>query len=562
MAASGSQTIQLYYSTTSGAAPTNTNLANGELAININDGKLYYKDSSGTVQTLATKGTAAIGGSNTQVQYNNGGALAGSGNLTFDGTILTAGGLSGPLNGTVGATTPNTGAFTTLSASSTVSGTGFSTYLASPPAIGGTAPAAGSFTTLSASSTVSGTGFSTYLASPPAIGGTAPAAGSFTNLSSSGTVSGTGFSNYLASPPAIGGTAPAAGSFTTLSASGNITVSGGVANGVLYLNGSKVATSGSDVVYTGNFGIGTATPNYKLAVLATSGAQNIFQAGQSGVSNGYTIASDGSNLTFQWFATGSESMRLTSTGLGIGTSSPSQRLHVTGSSSATTVGTSATIQITSSTGLAAPAGDVYLQAVIDSATPGDRGTALAFQTGRTAGIAERMRIDSSGRVGIGLTPSGAYNLQISNTPGGNSGVKHLASTTGTSYAAEFYTSDGNSRGYISYTTSGTTYSTTSDYRLKEDVQPMVGALAKVQALKPVTYKWKSDGSDGEGFIAHELAEVCPQAVTGEKDAVNEDGSIKPQGIDTSFLVATLTAALQEAVAKINSLEARLDAANL
>jgi hypothetical protein len=84
--------------------------------------------------------------------------------------------------GTIGSTTPNTGAFTTLSASSTVSGTGFSTYLASPPAIGGTTAAAGSFTTLSASSTVSGTGFSTYLASPPAIGGIVSAAGTFTTL--------------------------------------------------------------------------------------------------------------------------------------------------------------------------------------------------------------------------------------------------------------------------------------------------------------------------------------------------------------------------------------------
>jgi len=90
------------------------------------------------------------GGSTTQVQYNNAGAFAGSANMTFDGTTLTAAGFSGPLNGTVGATTANTGAFTTLSASSTVSGTGFSTYLASPPAIGGTAPAAGTFTTAKA----------------------------------------------------------------------------------------------------------------------------------------------------------------------------------------------------------------------------------------------------------------------------------------------------------------------------------------------------------------------------------------------------------------------------
>ncbi len=85
---------------------------------------------------------------------------------------------------------------------------------------------------------------------------------------------------------------------------------------------------------------------------------------------------------------------------------------------------------------------------------------------------------------------------------------------------------------------------------------MSGALAKVAALKPCTYKWKSDGSDGEGFIAHELAEVCPDAVVGEKDAVNEDGSIKPQGIDTSFLVATLTAAIQELTARVQALEAK------
>lgn len=91
-----------------------------------------------------------------------------------------------------------------------------SVQFASPPAIGGTSPAAGSFTTLSASSTVSGAGFTTYLASPPAIGGTVAAAGSFTTLAASGAISGAGFTAWLASPPAIGGTAPAAVTATTL----------------------------------------------------------------------------------------------------------------------------------------------------------------------------------------------------------------------------------------------------------------------------------------------------------------------------------------------------------
>ena len=86
---------------------------------------------------------------------------------------------------------------------------------------------------------------------------------------------------------------------------------------------------------------------------------------------------------------------------------------------------------------------------------------------------------------------------------------------------------------------------------------MTGALAKVTALKPVTYKWKADGSDGDGFIAHELAEVCPQAVTGKKDAVDKDGKPVYQGIDTSFLVATLTAAIQELKAIVDSQAARI-----
>ena len=86
---------------------------------------------------------------------------------------------------------------------------------------------------------------------------------------------------------------------------------------------------------------------------------------------------------------------------------------------------------------------------------------------------------------------------------------------------------------------------------------MTGALAKVQALKPVTYTWKTDGSEGQGFIAHELQEVVPEAVTREKDAVDADGNPLYQGIDTSFLVATLTAAIKELKSELDSVKAEL-----
>lgn len=91
MAASGYTPISLYYSTTAAAAPVAGNLVNGELAINITDGKLYYKDNAGVVKVIAgTGGTGVVAGSNTQVQYNNNGVFGASSNLTFNGTTLTA----------------------------------------------------------------------------------------------------------------------------------------------------------------------------------------------------------------------------------------------------------------------------------------------------------------------------------------------------------------------------------------------------------------------------------------------------------------------------------------
>ena len=153
-------------------------------------------------------------------------------------------------------------------------------------------------------------------------------------------------------------------------------------------------------------------------------------------------------------------------------------------------------------------------------------------------------------------------MQIRNTTG---------TTSPTTYIAFKYVNT--QTGYIQSSDGSTTqYVTTSDYRLKNSVAPITGALAKVSALKPVNWKWKSTGSDGEGFIAHELAEICPQAVSGEKDAVetveikDADGNVtgteeRPvyQGIDTSFLVATLTAAIQEQQALITTLTDRITA---
>lgn len=111
------------------------------------------------------------------------------------------------------------------------------------------------------------------------------------------------------------------------------------------------------------------------------------------------------------------------------------------------------------------------------------------------------------------------------------------------------------------TTNGTTtaYNTTSDYRLKQNVSSLTGALDKLMRLRPVRHEWVSNPALGlvDGFIAHEVAEVVPAAVTGDKDAVDEKGAIKPQMMDASKLIPILTAALQEQQSLISALTARI-----
>lgn len=182
---------------------------------------------------------------------------------------------------------------------------------------------------------------------------------------------------------------------------------------------------------------------------------------------------------------------------------------------------------------------------------------------------ERARIDNSGNLLVGTTNATLYNQGAGVTGLKLSGTNCQMASTGTLFdfnntsggginAINWWYRGGNV-GNILVNTASTAYNTTSDYRLKENVQPMTGALAKVAALKPCTYTWKVNGEASQGFIAHELQEVVPECVSGEKDAVNEDGSIKPQGIDTSFLVATLTAAIQEQQQMIETLQAKVAA---
>ncbi len=246
--------------------------------------------------------------------------------------------------------------------------------------------------------------------------------------------------------------------------------------------------------------------------------------------------------------------------VGIGTSSPEAILHTSISGSGE-VGRFATT--TNSTPFISIYSDGSIRAKLRASTAE---TALLSQGALPLVLGtndtERARIDSSGGFIVGTTTfaSGQNGVLLRGTNSGATDevLQSRTSGTGSKFNTAFYNDNGRV-GSINTSGSSTSYNTSSDYRLKNTIAPMTGALDKVALLKPVTYKWKIDGSDGQGFIAHELQVVVPDCVSGEKDAVNEDGTIKPQGIDTSFLVATLTAAIQELKAIVDAQAVRIAA---
>ena len=222
--------------------------------------------------------------------------------------------------------------------------------------------------------------------------------------------------------------------------------------------------------------------------------------------------------------------------VGIGTDNPSQKLHV--------VGTAVEFQNTQST---------YFQ-INTTDTHFYTGSLHPLRLGTNS--LERLRIDSSGRVLIDTTSNfgGALaKLQVN----GDSIAAAVFNRSNNGTLIGFKRNSGSDVGTITVTASSTSYNTSSDYRLKENVTAISDGITRLKTLKPSRFNFIADATTTvDGFLAHEVTAV-PEAITGTKDEVDSDNKPVYQGIDQSKLVPLLVAALQEAIAKIETLETKV-----
>jgi hypothetical protein len=326
---------------------------------------------------------------------------------------------------------------------------------------------------------------------------------------------------------------------------------------------------------SGNVGINTPAPASTLQVVGTT---RLGASASDAVNATASIYSDGTGISIESYQGDNSSVKrdlwVAAYGgnVGIGTQVPIAKLDVANGvvaiRSTALFNTSSTIGSGSSAYIRSA--NAFSSATLPDYTWWQNDQCGLFHPavnviGFTINGTERMRLDASGNLSVNnsaiignATIIGKFNVQSDNAATAivTGNVSGAAAYNGALFYNNGFTS---LVGQISIAGSTASYLSVSDYRLKDDVAPMTGALATVAQLKPVTYKWKADGSDGQGFIAHELQTVVPDCVTGDKDAVDDEGKPKYQGVDTSFLVATLTAALQESHQLIKDLQVRVAA---
>jgi hypothetical protein len=327
----------------------------------------------------------------------------------------------------------------------------------------------------------------------------------------------------------------------------------------LTLTASTVSTSaqlntGGNISVTGSLNVSddsTTRSNLGLGSIATQASDNIAVTGGTATLGALTVSGSDSGDLVRITQTGSGNALVVedsanpdssplvvdaSGNVGIGTSSPSTKLDVNGPT-----------RIRAS---AAPTWDTNTRFWSESGF-GTRydGYQHRFDVGNSR--SEAMRIDTSGTVKI-LNASNVNLLELHNSAG-TSGFFNLVAFRNNANSADVGS-------IVRVNDASTNYNTSSDYRLKENINQITDGITRVKELNPSRFNFIVDPDiTVDGFIAHEVSNIVPEAISGEKDAVDEEGNIAPQGIDQSKLVPLLTAALQESIALIESQQSQIEA---
>jgi len=327
--------------------------------------------------------------------------------------------------------------------------------------------------------------------------------------------------------------------------------------------------------------------------------------GTAGTNDSNWIRADGQNLMYnnagtggahKWEVGGSEKMRIAGDGEvfigeGFGDTNRSTLLSISGTN-ANPTGVWTQLGIYSSDSQAANYGGSIgfggqdgttakqqfsaIKGAKENSTSGNYAGYMAFYTRPNLAVtAERMRIDSSGFVFVNTTGQGPHGsfftikatdksvngLSVQGTTANYAIVSSAGGSTGDHIFFSNWSASNTETGRIKDNQSNVTYHTSSDYRLKDNIVSISDGITRVKQLNPVRHTWKNNSSLGtvDGWIAHELDAICPDAVDGVKDAVKDDGSIDPQSVDYGRITPLLAAALKEAITKIETLETKVAA---
>ena len=358
------------------------------------------------------------------------------------------------------------------------------------------------------------------------------------------------------------------------------------ASGASVINLQRTDTNTAGSVGTVSF---TALDNHAVAAVAAIGDGN-----DEGAHLTFRTTSAASNTN--WFSSTTERMRITSSGnVGIGTTSPDGRVDIAQDQNTTKFTTPhLALTATDTTDTTGFTGISYAASTLTNygwtvgalrSTSGANSAFLFTQHNNSASGTERMRLDGSGNLQVGFSSYSSLGSSNTGCRLSADGTTNALARGSNGTVLQFYSGSGGA-GYISVSGNAASYNTSSDYRLKENVETLSGAITRVKALKPKRFSWIEDGLDSpniDGFLAHEAQTVVPEAISGAKDAMrdeeyevtpavlDDDGNVVTeavmgtrsvpdyQGIDQSKLVPLLTAALQEAIAKIEDLETRVAA---